>query len=57
MAFNPEAFTLYGWAKRKGYLEKNKDFADFVNSCITLTMSKIFGAKVGIIAGARTTER
>lgn len=55
VAFNPEAFTYYGWAKRKGFLDKEDDFADFVNHCITLTMTKIFGAKIGVVVNTDNT--
>ncbi len=47
VAFNPEAFILYGWAKRKGYLEKDKDFRDLINYYVILTVGKIFGDRVG----------
>jgi hypothetical protein len=55
VAFNPEAFTYYSWAKRKGYLGGDKDFADFVNYCITLTMTKIFGARIGVVINTDNT--
>ena len=48
VAFNPEAFTYFTWVKRHGFLDEEDDFADFVNYCITLTMTKIFGARVAI---------
>jgi len=34
--------------KRHGFLDEEDDFADFVNYCIILTMSKVFGARVGV---------
>jgi len=49
VAFNPEAFTYYSWAKKKGNLGPDDDFADFVNYCIALTMTKIFGARIGVV--------
>ena len=55
VAFNPEAFTYYSWAKRKHYLDKDNDFADFVNYCITLTMTKIFGARIGVVVDTDNT--
>jgi len=55
VAFNPEAFTYFAWAKRKGYLDKDNDFADFANYCIQLTMSKIFGARIGVIINTDNT--
>jgi hypothetical protein len=55
VAFNPEAFTYYGWAKRKGFLAPDRDFADFCNYCIILTMTKIFGARIGVIVNTDNT--
>ena len=55
VAFNPEAFTYFTWVKRHGFLDEDDDFADFVNYCITLCMTKIFGARVSIQVNTANT--